>query len=288
MLVPLIHTCATVIYVYSTIPILPEEQSCLITCCILLASPIVVILLAALQHFLFRKYNTSGHTWKMLLSSRRMFHIGVRLAGSSEWKIEEVEQRLSEVWQDSEDPKDARAKVTAIRVERLVEWGQPEEDRQGLWKAVVTVCPELDFPTFETMARANEGEGIKVEKLVREELQSGSEEEEEEETADSRNCMCSCNPQVKKSMKIETLRGNSVCAAGCIIEEAKKGNCNSAKVKGRILISGPFPHLLLHSFPLYSFGSEAKSLLSFCLGFYGTSVKLCQSHVFSCEYCFFW
>jgi len=200
MLVPLIHTCATVIYVYSTIPILPEEQSCLITCCILLASPIVVILLAALQHFLFRKYNTSGHTWKMLLSSRRMFHIGVRLAGSSEWKIEEVEQRLSEVWQDSEDPKDARAKVTAIRVERLVEWGQPEEDRQGLWKAVVTVCPELDFPTFETMARANEGEGIKVEKLVREELQSGSEEEEEEETADSRNCMCSCNPQVVRDL----------------------------------------------------------------------------------------
>ena len=208
MLVPLIHTCSTVIYVYSTIPILPEEQWCLVTCCILLTSPIVVILLAALQHFLFRKYNTSGHTWKMLLSSRRVFHVGVRLDGSSGWKIGDVEQRLSEVWQDSTNPKDARAKVTAIQVERLVDWGQPEEDMEGLWKAVVTVCPELDFPAFETMARANEGEGVKVEKLVREELRSGSEEEEEEQTADSRNCMCSCNPQVKKSMKVQTLKGN--------------------------------------------------------------------------------
>lgn len=202
MLAPLIHTCFTVIYVYSTIPILPEEQRCMVTCCILLASPLLVILLAALQLFLFRKYNTSGHTWKLLLSSRRVFHVGVHLAGSSGWKIGEVEQRLSEVWQDPEDPKDAKAKVRTIRVERLVDWGQKVgmKDTQDLWKVVATVYPEIDFNHFAAMAKANEGDGVKVEMLVREELRSGFAEEEERKTADSKNCMCSCNPQVVRDL----------------------------------------------------------------------------------------
>ena len=198
MLGPLIHTCTTVIYLYSIIPILPEERWCFVTCCILLTSPLLIILLAALQHYLFRKFNTSGHTWAKLLSSRRVFHVGVRLPGSSGWKIGEVEQRLREVWQDPEDPKDNQAQVKSIRVERLVDWGQAEEDTQDRWKVIATVCPEIDFPVFESMAKANEGDGVKVEKLVREELRSGAgEEEEEEKTPDSRNCMCSCNPQVK-------------------------------------------------------------------------------------------
>ena len=124
--------------------------------------------------------------------------MGVRLPGSSGWKIGEVEQRLREVWQDPEDPKDNQAQVKSIRVERLVDWGQAEEDTQDRWKVIATVCPEIDFPVFESMAKANEGDGVKVEKLVREELRSGAgEEEEEEKTPDSRNCMCSCNPQVK-------------------------------------------------------------------------------------------
>ena len=172
MLVPLIHTCSTVIYVYSTIPVLPEEESCLITCCFLLASPLLVILLAAVQHFLFRKYNTSGHPWKKLLSSRRVFHLGVRLTNSSGWEISEVERRLSEVWQDPDDP-EAKGKVEAIEVERLADWGQPEEGQAGLWKAIVTVSPELDFPQFETMARAQEGLCLIVEKMNRQELRSG-------------------------------------------------------------------------------------------------------------------
>ena len=196
MLVPLIHTCSTVIYVYSTIPVLPEEESCLITCCFLLASPLLVILLAAVQHFLFRKYNTSGHPWKKLLSSRRVFHLGVRLTDSSGWKISEVERRLSEVWQDPDDP-EAKGKVEAIEVERLADWGQPEEGQAGLWKATVTVSPELDFPQFETMARAQEGLGLIVEKLIRQELRSGEEPiRDGRDSVDSRSCLCSCNPQV--------------------------------------------------------------------------------------------
>jgi len=202
MLGPLIHACATVIYLYSNIPILPEEQWCFVTCCILLASPLLIILLAALQHFLFRKFNTSGHTWAKLLSSRRVFHVVVRLPGSSGWKIGEVEQRLSEVWQDPEDPKDAQVKVRSIRVERLADWGQTEEDKQDLWKVIATVCPEIDFPVFESMAKANEGDGVKVEKLVREELRSGAGEEDEKKTPDSRSCMCSCNPQVMRDLSV--------------------------------------------------------------------------------------
>ena len=197
MLVPLIHTCFTVIYVYSTIPMLPEEQGCLITCYIFLSSPVLVILLATLQHFLFKVYNTSGHAWRKLLSSRRVFHLVVRLNGSAEWKIEKVEQRLKEVWQDTTDPTDVRAKVKDIQVERLVDWGQSQEDKQDLWKAVVSVCPEIDFPArFEKMLRERENEGVKLEMLVREELRSGSQEEEEEKTVDSKSCMCSCHPQV--------------------------------------------------------------------------------------------
>ena len=196
MLVPLIHTCSTVIYVYSTIPVLPEEESCLITCCFLLASPLLVILLAAVQHFLFRKYNTSGHPWKKLLSSRRVFHLGVRLTDSSGWKISEVERRLSEVWQDPDDP-EAKG-VESIEVERLAEWGQPEEGQAGLWKAIVTVSPELDFPQFETMARAQEGLGLIVEKLIRQELRSGEEAiRDGRDSMDSRSCLCSFNPQVR-------------------------------------------------------------------------------------------
>ena len=225
MLAPLIHTCFTVIYVYSTIPILPEEQRCMVTCCILLASPLLVILLAALQLFLFRKYNTSGRTWKLLLSSRRVFHVGVHLAGSSGWKIGEVEQRLSEVWQDPEDPKDAKAKVRTIRVERLVDWGQKVgmKDTQDLWKVVATVYPEIDFNHFAAMAKANEGDGVKVEMLVREELRSGFAEEEERKTADSKNCMCSCNPQVLKENQTGSniKRGNKVLFAQPVASQRK-------------------------------------------------------------------
>ena len=217
MLVPLIHTCSTVIYVYSTIPVLPEEESCLITCCFLLASPLLVILLAAVQHFLFRKYNTSGHPWKKLLSSRRVFHLGVRLTDSSGWKISEVERRLSEVWQDPDDP-EAKGKVEAIEVERLADWGQPEEGQAGLWKATVTVSPELDFPQFETMARAQEELGLKVEKLLRQELRSGEEPiRDGRDSVDSRSCLCSCNPQVQTIVRLLfyldlSLSGHSVAS----------------------------------------------------------------------------
>ena len=126
----------------------------------------------------------------------------VRLNGSAEWKIEKVEQRLKEVWQDTTDPTDVRAKVKDIQVERLVDWGQSQEDKQDLWKAVVSVCPEIDFPAgFEKMVNEREKEGVKLEMLVREELRSGSQEEEEEKTVDSKSCMCSCHPQVIEILK---------------------------------------------------------------------------------------
>jgi hypothetical protein len=82
-----------------------------------------------------------------------------------------------------------------------VDWGQAEEDTQDLWKVIATVCPEIDFPVFESMAKANEGDGVMVEKLIREELRSGA-EEEEEKTPDSRNCMCSYNPQVVQDLSM--------------------------------------------------------------------------------------
>ena len=197
MLVPLVHTCATVIYVYSNIiPNLPEEEGSLITCYLLLASPVLVVLLTVLQHFIFTTYNTSGHTWKKLLCSRRVFHVAVCLVGSSWWKTQEVEERLREVWQDLREPRDGEAKVRKISVERLASWGQSAEEEKDLWKGVVTVSPDLDFSAFEAMTRSSE---YYVKQLVREELRSGveeEEEEEEEEEADTTCCMCSCIPKV--------------------------------------------------------------------------------------------
>ena len=192
MLWPLLNTCLTVIHVYSTIPILPEEEGCLVTCYILLSSPVLVIGLAVLQHFLFMKYNTSGHTWKKLLNSRRVFHVAVCMVGSSLWKTEEANKQLRLVWKDLKDPKDGRRKVKAIRVERLADWGQSEDDEKNLWKAVITVSPELDFHTFESMARSSK---YFVKELVREELRSGPEEKEEE--INTSCCLCSCIPKVE-------------------------------------------------------------------------------------------
>ena len=192
MLGPLLNTCLTVIHVYSTIPILPEEEGCLITCYILLMSPVLVICLAVFQHFLFMKYNTSGHTWKKLLNSRRVFHVAVCMVGSSLWNTEEANKQLRMVWQDLRDPTDGRRKVKTVRVERLADWGQSADDEKNLWKAVIAVSPELDFSTFESMARSSK---YFVKKLVREELRSGPEEEEEE--IDIRCCLCSCIPKVE-------------------------------------------------------------------------------------------
>lgn len=101
-----------------------------------------------------------------------------------------MEERLREVWQDLKDSRDGEAKVRKISVERLADWGQSAEEEKDLWKAVVTVSPDLDFSAFEAMTRSTE---CYVKQLVREELRSGVEEEEE---ADTTCCMCSCIPKV--------------------------------------------------------------------------------------------
>ena len=77
----------------------------------------------------------------------------------------------------------------------------------------------------------------------------------------------------------QTIRENN--AARCIIGEAKKENCNSAKVKG--LWSVPSSLVSFVSTILFC-EDLGDSIPLFCLGLFESSVKLCQSHVLPCDY----
>ena len=191
LIVPLLHTCTTIIHLYSILPVLPEEQPCLTMSYIFLSSPLLLVILAGLQYVFFIKFNMSGHPWSLLLTSRRLLRLVLRVKKSSALSPADLEDRLKEVW-PLQLVRGVQARKAPVREEEEEDWhfvglddGEQLEDWlevqaeewEGLgpddWLVEVSCAPEVTYSRLEELGRAG---GVELLRLVREELLSGSRE----------------------------------------------------------------------------------------------------------------
>ena len=190
LVAPLLHTCTTIIHLYSILPILPEEQPCLTMSYIFLSSPLLLVILAGLQYVFFVQFNVSGHPWSMLLTSRRLLRLVLRVKKSLDLTPGALEDRLREVW-PPQLVRGVQARKVPVKEEEeewhfvglddgeeLEDWVEVEaEEWEGLgpddWLVEVSCAPEVTYGRLEEEGRAG---GVQLLRLVREELLSGSRE----------------------------------------------------------------------------------------------------------------
>ena len=69
--IPLVHTCARIIYRYHILVPTQEEEHVLLAAKVLVSAPVLFIVLALLQFKLFVLYNLNGHPWSRLLNKKK-------------------------------------------------------------------------------------------------------------------------------------------------------------------------------------------------------------------------
>ena len=176
LLLPLLHTCLSILHLSTTLPLLPEEQPCLTTCYILLASPLLIALLSVAQYHIFVAYNTRGHPWSLLLTSRRQLRLRLVVAARVEWSTSEVEDSLVKLWEEL---------VLRVRVSR------PHDGQELL--AEVATSPEFGYSDLERALTGGQVGWLESIELLREELISGGPKLGGQP---ARRCCCSWAPQV--------------------------------------------------------------------------------------------
>jgi hypothetical protein len=168
LLVPLLLSCWANLSLHSVLESLPEEFTCLTASRLLLGSPLLIALLAALQYWLFLQYNLAGHPWSLVLASRRLLRVRVRLAGSEAWPTVSVEAALLDAWPGL---------VSGARAAPTTSYGYTEEGLGQVdgaeWVVELATAPENAFQQLKKEV----GE-VKLLELLGEKLVSGPEEEQ--------------------------------------------------------------------------------------------------------------